>query len=106
MVMAIVAGSLVTGMIAFADTDYVDTRDECSAGQELMSFIDSGTGAMDAWTLLDNSAEHGWAGGVCPDEDGCHWVYISGYPSASRSINSHSTWSPTEVFISLFQCFD
>ena len=103
---AIVGASLITGTAIFAATDSVETDDECSAGQDLMSFIESGSGTIDAWTQLDDGSDHGWNGGVCSDEDGCHWLYRSGYPSSSRSIDSHSTWSPTEVFISLFQCFD
>ena len=104
---ATVGASLITGTVVFAAVDYVETGEECSAGQDLSSFITSGSGAIDAWTILDNGSTHGWMGDVCSDEDGtCYWFYSSGNPSSSRSVISHSTWSPTSVFITFFQCYD
>lgn len=101
----VIAASLMTGTVAFAALDYVETDEECSNGQELWSFIDTGLGTFDGWVTLDNYQTHGWAGGVCDEDDGsCSWLYRSGDTPSNRSVIAHAAWSENSVFIAGFQC--
>ena len=96
---------LASSAVAFAALDYVETDEECSAGQEIWAFVDTGPALSEAWTTLDNQTTHGWDGGYCPDES-CRWLYGSGNPSSQRSIVQLNAWSQHSVFISGFQCLD